>query len=456
MVLTRCPICSKDAPEGSRFCPFCGAKLLTQAVRKTDPLLGKVLAGKYKVLERIGSGAMGSIYRAEHTALSKPVVIKVLHRHLVGDESHIKRFHREARAASRLNQPNCINVLDYGQTEDGWLYICMEFVSGKDLCRILFEEKHLDPERTVRIASQVLDALDEAHSQGVIHRDLKPENIMIERLRMNPDFVKVLDFGIAKIRDTDGQGDSSGFKTATGMVFGTPEYMSPEQVRGEDLDGRSDLYSLGIVLYQMLTGDLPFTGESVLEIATKHLTEPPVPLQERRPDIPPALCAVVHRLLEKKREHRYTTAAEAKAALVASLAGDDGAHPPTPGQFSDAHPPTPGHRPGSHPPTPAPPPGGRWDLFTRTTDRVGPDPANPEGAGSGAVARGAGDSAAAEPISWGEAVRASAPAEAGGPGRSFEDAPPGGSRTMRNLAIVVLILLSAAALTFLGVALFQS
>lgn len=432
MVLTRCPICSKDAPEGSRFCPFCGAKLLTQAIRKTDPLIGKVLAGKYKVLERIGSGAMGSIYRAEHTALSKPIVIKVLHRHLVGDESHIKRFHREARAASRLNQPNCISVLDFGQTEDGWLYICMEFVSGKDLCRILFEEKLLDAERTVRIASQVLDALDEAHNQGVIHRDLKPENIMVERLRMNPDFVKVLDFGIAKIRDSDGRGDSSGFKTATGMVFGTPEYMSPEQVRGEDLDGRSDLYSLGIVLYQMLTGELPFTGESVLEIATKHLTEPPVPLQARRPDLPPALCAVVHRLLEKKRERRYATAAEAKAALVASLAGIGLTHPPTPGQ----------------------PPGPARDLSTRTTDRVRPDPANPEGAGGGA--RGAGAPAPAEPVSWGEAVRAAAPAEADGRGWPFEETTPGGSKTMRNLAIVVLILLSAAAVTFLGVALFPS
>ncbi len=419
MILTHCPICNKDAPEGSRFCPFCGAKLLTQAIRRTDPLLGKVLAGKYKVLERIGSGAMGSIYRAEHTALSKPVVVKVLHRHLVADESHIKRFHREARAASRLNQPNCISVLDFGQTEDGWLYICMEYVSGQDLCRILFEEKRLDPERTVRIVSQVLDALDEAHNQGVIHRDLKPENIMVERLRMNPDFVKVLDFGIAKIRDTDGRGDSSDFKTATGMVFGTPEYMSPEQIRGEELDGRSDLYSLGIVLYQMLSGDLPFTGESVLEIATKHLMEPPVPLQEKRPDLPPALCAVVHRLLDKKRENRYATAAEAKAALVASLARTGAAQKTATG-------------------SPAGPAG---DLLTRTTDRVRPEPGRPPGAG------GAGSPVTAEPVSWGEAVREAAPATR---------TNPGGSRTMRNLAIVVLVLLSVAAVTFLGVALFQS
>lgn len=441
--MTRCPICAKDAPDGSRFCPFCGAKLLTQAIRKTDPLLGKTLAGKYKVIERIGSGAMGSIYRAEHIALSKPIVIKVLHRHLVADESHIKRFHREARAASRLNQPNCINVLDFGQTEDGWLYICMEFVAGKDLCRILFEERRLDPERAVRIASQVLDALDEAHNQGVIHRDLKPENIMVERLRMNPDFVKVLDFGIAKIRETDGRGDSSGFKTATGMVFGTPEYMSPEQVRGEDLDGRSDLYSLGIVLYQMLSGDLPFTGESVLEIATKHLTEPPVPLAERRPDCPPALCDVVHRLLEKKREHRYATAAEAKTALQASLTA--------PSRAGSVRVPDAGQ-----PPAPA------RDLFTPTTDRVRGGTAHAGAQGqAGSSAPRAAPPAREAPVSWGDAVRSSAPASARDPAKPGDLAPLSettrvGSRTMRNLAIVVLILLSAAAVTFLGVALFQS
>lgn len=421
--MTRCPICAKDAPEGSRFCPFCGAKLATQSIRKTDPLINKTVAGKYKVLERIGSGAMGSIYRAEHTALAKPVVIKVLHRHLVGDESHIKRFHREARAASRLNQPNCISVLDFGQTEDGWLYICMEYVSGRDLCRILFEERRLDPERAVRIASQVLDALDEAHNQGVIHRDLKPENIMIERLRMNPDFVKVLDFGIAKIRDTDGRADSTGFKTATGMVFGTPEYMSPEQIRGEDLDGRSDLYSLGIVLYQMLSGELPFTGESVLEIATKHLTEPPVPLREKRPDIPVALCEVVHRLLEKKRDRRYATAAEAKAALVASLnapAAQPKDSAPTDGAASSA--------PGA-----------------RRIDHV--EPAAP-GVQS--------PSSDAPSPSWKEAVRTSAPAD------RRDDVFPilaessqSRSKTLRNLVIVVLIVLSAAAVTILGVALFH-
>lgn len=316
--MASCPGCSKDTPEGSRFCPFCGAKLRDESRKASDPLIGRTIDGKYVVAERIGSGAMGNIYKAEHKALSKVVALKVLHKHLVREETHVKRFHREAKAASRLNHPNCITILDFGQTDDGWSYIAMEYLPGRDLCRLLFEEGRLAPERAVHIIGQVLDALDEAHSKGVIHRDLKPENIMVEKLRSDPDFVKVLDFGIAKIRDFDGSEQSS-FKTATGMVFGTPEYMSPEQIRGEELDGRSDLYSLGVVLYQILADELPFSGESVLEVATAHLTQPPVPLQDKRSDLPLGLCGVVARMMSKKREDRFATAGEARRALAESL-----------------------------------------------------------------------------------------------------------------------------------------
>jgi len=310
-----CPTCSKEPPEGSRFCPFCGAKLREQTKRNTDPLIGTLFDGKYLVRKQIGSGAMGSIYLAEHKSLCKDVVLKVLHGHLVREESHIRRFHREARAASRLNHPNCITMLDFGQTDDGWFFICMEYVGGEDLCKSVFREGVIEPGRAVDICVQVLDALDEAHSRGVIHRDLKPENIMIEDLRTRTDFVKVLDFGIAKIRDTDGKGDDSSFKTATGMVFGTPEYMSPEQIRGEELDGRSDVYSLGVVLYQMLTGDLPFTGDSVLEVATQHLSEPPIPVSEKRPNLPAAYCKVVKKFMAKRPEERFADASEARDAL---------------------------------------------------------------------------------------------------------------------------------------------
>jgi serine/threonine-protein kinase len=315
--LAACPTCSKASPDGSRFCPFCGGKLAALARKVQDPLVGQVIDDKYVILERIGTGAMGSIYRAEQRALSKQIALKVLHRHLLTEESQVKRFHREAKAASRLNHPNAIVMLDFGRTPDGLTYIAMEFLPGKDLCRLLFEEKHLSEDRMVRIVLQILDALDEAHTMGVIHRDLKPENVMIEPLRSNPDFVKVLDFGIAKIRDGVGAEDSS-FKTATGMVFGTPEYMSPEQIRGEELDGRSDLYSLGVLMYQMVSGELPFTGESVLEVATAHLTRPAVSLAEKVPGITPGVASLIASLMAKKRDDRPVNAVVARNALMAA------------------------------------------------------------------------------------------------------------------------------------------
>ena len=157
--MSACPTCSQMAPDGSRFCPFCGGKLAELVRKPQDPLIGKTVDNKYLIKERIGTGAMGSIYKAEHRALSKQIALKVLHRHLLLEESHVKRFHREAKAASRLNHPNAIAMLDFGQTEDGLSYIAMEFLPGRDLCRILFEEGHLSVERTVRISAQILDAL---------------------------------------------------------------------------------------------------------------------------------------------------------------------------------------------------------------------------------------------------------------------------------------------------------
>lgn len=313
--LSICSSCGKGAPEGSRFCPFCGGRIVAERPRPVDPLIGKVIGDKYIVKELIGSGAMGSIYKAEHKDLSRPVALKVLHKHLLTDESQVHRFHREAKAASRLHHPNCISILDFGRTADGWFYIAMEYLNGKDLSRLISKEGPLPVAHVLHIARQVLDALDEAHGGNVVHRDLKPENIMIEALRSDAQFVKVLDFGIAKIRDSDGGEDGSGFKTATGMVFGTPEYMSPEQIRGDELDGRSDLYSLGIVMYQMLTGVMPFSGESVIEIATAHLINPIPNMRPMRPDCPEKLVRVVEKLIEKKRENRFQTAGDVRKAL---------------------------------------------------------------------------------------------------------------------------------------------
>ncbi|HPB49614.1 MAG TPA: protein kinase [Myxococcota bacterium] len=312
-----CSSCGRGAPQGSRFCPFCGGRIQSERPKPADPLIGKVVGDKYIVRELIGSGAMGSIYRAEHKDLSRPVALKMLHKHLLIDEGQVHRFHREARAASRLHHPNCISILDFGRTADGWFYIAMEYLNGRDLSRMISREGPLPVATVIHIARQVLDALDEAHGGNVVHRDLKPENIMIEALRSDSQFVKVLDFGIAKIRDSDGGDDGSGFKTATGMVFGTPEYMSPEQIRGDELDGRSDYYSLGIVLYQMLTGVMPYGGDSVIEIATAHLINPIPNMRPLRPDVPERMVRLVEKLIEKKRENRFQSAAEIRAEFAA-------------------------------------------------------------------------------------------------------------------------------------------
>ncbi|MBX7101441.1 MAG: serine/threonine protein kinase [Myxococcaceae bacterium] len=266
----------------------------------------------------IGEGGMGKVYKATQLMLDKPVVLKVLRQALLSDERTVARFQREAKAASRLNHPNSISILDYGQGEDGALYIAMEYVAGKDLHHILSREWPLPEARVARIVGQVLSALSDAHGAGVIHRDLKPENIMVEQRRGEPDFVKVLDFGIAKIMDTPA-GDEGPALTRAGFVCGTPEYMSPEQARGAALDHRSDLYAVGVILYQLVSGLLPFDSDSAVGFATKHLTEqPPLP-SRRRPDakISPAMERLVMKALSKNPADRPQTAEQFRAELQA-------------------------------------------------------------------------------------------------------------------------------------------
>jgi serine/threonine protein kinase len=282
-----------------------------------DEYIGKTLAKKYRVEALIGEGGMGKVYRARQLALDKPVVLKVLRQSLLSDERTVARFQREAKAASRLNHPNSISILDFGQAEDGALFIAMEFVPGQDLHQILTRDWPLPEARVVRIVSQVLSALSDAHSAGVIHRDLKPENIMVEQRRNDPDFVKVLDFGIAKI--TDASGDDGPALTRAGFVCGTPEYMSPEQARGAQLDHRSDLYAVGVILYQLTTGLLPFESDSAVGFATKHLTEEPLPPTRRRPEarISASMERLILRALSKNPDDRPSTAEMFKAELVA-------------------------------------------------------------------------------------------------------------------------------------------
>jgi tRNA A-37 threonylcarbamoyl transferase component Bud32 len=275
-----CPSCSTETSPHAQFCGACGNALPRE--QEGDPYLGQVVARKYRVEKLLGEGGMGRVYRANQLVLEKPVVLKLLHPTLQKDARTVARFQREAKAASRLNHPNSIDVLDFGQTDDGALFIAMEFVDGRDLHQVLTADWPLSEPRVIRIVTQVLSALADAHQAGVIHRDLKPENVMVMARRGGEsDVVKVLDFGIAKI--VDGTSEEGPSLTRTGFVCGTPEYMSPEQARGSPLDARSDLYSVGVLLYQMVTRQLPFSSNSAMGFATKHLTEEPKPPNELRP-----------------------------------------------------------------------------------------------------------------------------------------------------------------------------
>jgi hypothetical protein len=279
-------------------------------------MVGRTVNGKFRVDALLGQGGMGRVYKATHLTLERTVVLKVLHQGFSGDPSVAERFHREAKAASRLNHPNSIAVLDFGQTEDGTLFMAMEYLGGRNLARVIAEDHPIPESRVIRIGAQILSALAEAHAHGIIHRDLKPENVMVEPRREEADFVKVLDFGIAKISDP---GPNEPKLTQQGLVCGTPEYMSPEQSSGRELDPRSDLYSAGVILYQMLTGDLPFQSDTPLGYLTAHLNQTPLPPSQKRSDLTfsPALEALVMRALAKKREERPATAEEMRAALLA-------------------------------------------------------------------------------------------------------------------------------------------
>ena len=313
-----CPKCGYEIDGRPNFCPSCGVSRTYYRDTGSDPLIGRVIDGTYQVIGLVGEGAMGRVYRAEHVQLRKEVALKILRANLVSDTTVVQRFEREAQAASRLNHPNCISMFGFGKNEsEALLWMAMEFVQGRDLGTIINEDSPLPTRRVVHIMAQVCDALDEAHSAGVIHRDLKPANIVCFDHRRTKDFAKVLDFGIAKITDAEHQYRPL---TRDGIVCGTPAYMSPEQVQGLELDARSDLFSLGIILYQTLTGRLPFLGESAVEVATKIVIDAPLSPSQARSDwsYPAELEAIVL-LLEKSREDRFDNAHEVKTALEECL-----------------------------------------------------------------------------------------------------------------------------------------
>jgi len=321
----QCPSCHKDVEGHPPFCALCGAPIPHEP--GPDPLLGRTLGGKFKITKLIGEGGMGAVYVGEQALgqHSRKVAIKTLHSHLSRDPKIRERFQREVGTLATLEHPNTVQVYDFGTTEDGVLYIVMEFVLGRSIADVLEKDGPMKADRVEKILAQICGSLTEAHGKGIIHRDLKPDNIILTERAGQKDFVKVLDFGIAK---RSGEADRNEAKlTQQGMVLGTPPYMSPEQFTGQPLDARSDIYSLAVMAYEMLTGVLPFDAKNAFEWATLHMTAAPKPI-EVSPNgaaLPESMRGAIMRSLSKNKEQRFDSITEFHdrfAGLVAPSAAE--------------------------------------------------------------------------------------------------------------------------------------
>ena len=318
--MLHCPTCGRQYTADFEICPEDQSALQADSTvadaPAQDPLVGHTLDEKYHLEEKLGIGGMGTVYRARHLLIDRPVAVKVLNQRFVEDEAARTRFRREAKAAGRLQHTNAVTVTDFGESHDGYVYLVMELLEGRTLREVLAKEAPLDPARAVSLMMQISAAVAAAHEAGIIHRDLKPANIFIVQRADVPALVKVLDFGIAKLAAEMLDDDEVMTLTQVGAMIGTPRYMSPEQCDGLELTPASDVYSLGCILYEMLTGTVPFSGSTPLAIAMKHTTEPPRSPREFVLSIPVALEEVVLHTLEKSPEDRPADAAEFRQELL--------------------------------------------------------------------------------------------------------------------------------------------
>lgn len=312
--LKTCPQCGTEYPANARFCEIDGTAL--RSATQGNDLVGSIIADRYHVMKKLGEGGMGQVYLAEHVKMGRKSALKVMHPGMKSDVDAISRFNREAANASRIAHPNVASVYDFGETPDGIIYLAMEFVDGPPLTSVIEQQGALPPKRAADIVRQTAEALAVAHDMGIVHRDLKPDNIMVARTRDGGDLVKVVDFGIAKAAGNEAQK-----VTKTGLVVGTPEYMSPEQLSGDKLDGRSDIYSLALVAFNMLTGTLPFPSDSQQESMIMRLTDRPKSLADMKPDRswPADVQTVMDKALERDVNARYQNATDFGMALYNAI-----------------------------------------------------------------------------------------------------------------------------------------
>jgi len=317
-----CPKCGYLAEPSAgdlNFCPACGAGLRAGPRAAADEggnesLLGQVIADRYRLIALVGEGGMGAVYKAEHVRMGKALALKLLRGDFAREPGAVERFRAEAQIVSRLSHPHTIGVFDFGEIGAGdGFYLAMEYVPGKDLAALLRESRRIPEARAIGIGQQILGSLAEAHDAGVVHRDMKPANVMLLETRGGEDFVKVLDFGIAKLRD-----DAAATTTSAGAIVGTPSYLAPEQARGEGVDARADLYAVGCLLYELVAGRPPFVAPSPMAVVAAHLNQAPLPLGEVAPGVTRRFAEVVHRAMEKRADARFPSADAMRTALLAA------------------------------------------------------------------------------------------------------------------------------------------
>ncbi|MFT6395794.1 MAG: serine/threonine-protein kinase [Bradymonadia bacterium] len=320
-----CPVCGKRYDSDVLFCPADGAGLVPMPSSEAtipaaptadpaDPMMGSSIFGDYVISKKLGEGGMGSVYLAENKNIEQAIAIKVLHGEAARSPELVQRFNREAKVICKLTHPNIIRVFIFGRTPDDTIFLAMEYVEGRTLRDVIEADGHIDSLRAISLIRQCLHALTEAHELGIVHRDLKPDNIMLTSFRDVDEFVKILDFGIAKIKDQPGSMNQK--LTQVGVVYGTPEYLSPEQAQAKELDGRSDVYSMGIILYEMVTGVVPFHSSTAVAILAAHVYDAPQPpTSVAAHSLHPKLDDIIAKALNKDPNGRYQTAMEFLADL---------------------------------------------------------------------------------------------------------------------------------------------